>query len=89
MESDTFVTGGKHHISPIRYPLQEVSMAFRVKYDDAVGVYKAPNNAAPDYMSNLVQMHHTREGLRPSGEMKFVELVFRLKRYLIALHAAL
>ena len=74
-------TSRYEHITPIRYRLHWLPVAFRVKYKVLLLVYKALNNAAPDYISELIQRRNIRAGLRSSDEVQLVEPSFRLMSY--------
>jgi len=69
------------HTTPICYRLHWLPVAYRVKYKVLLLVYKALNNAAPDYISDLLQHRQIRARLQSSDEVRLEEPVFRLKNY--------
>ena len=69
------------HIKPVCHGLHWLLVASRIKYKILLLVYKALHNAAPNYISDLLQHRQIRAGLRSSDEIQFVEPVFRLKNY--------
>ena len=66
---------------PIRHRLHWLPVTFGVKYKVLLVVYKAVHNETPDYISDLLKLRRTREGLRSSSEVQLAEPVVRLKGY--------
>ena len=63
------------------YCIHWLPVAFRVKYNVLLVVYKALHNKTPDHVSDLPKPRRMREGLRSSNEVQLVEPVVRLKGY--------